>query len=187
MTFHSLMLPYHEVCAVTCAWVIMAYVQMPMGPTSGMTGRSPGQQKWGNRIFMNMQEQAPLFLASLWAFAIVLTPDRAAMLGWTYLGLRALYAPIWMILGGEGGAPFPQMFVSTFPQYAINFYMALNVILAFGQTEDMKDWFKHDLVGVLILTIVYMGYAVGITPLINKGVTGFFAAPAAGETPAGAV
>ena len=44
-----------------------------------------------------MLEQAPMFFISLWGFAFMLGADRAATLGWVYLGLRALYAPIWMI------------------------------------------------------------------------------------------
>ena len=44
--------PYSEVWAVSATWVLFAYAQMPMGPTSGFTNRSPGHQKWGNRIFM---------------------------------------------------------------------------------------------------------------------------------------
>ena len=80
-----------------------------------------------------MLEQAPMFFISLWGFAFMLGADRAATLGWVYLGLRALYAPIWMILGGEGGAPFPVMFISTFPQYGINAYMAFAIVFKYGE------------------------------------------------------
>ena len=66
-----------------------------------------------------MNEQAPLFFSTLFSFAFVISPSRAAMLGWVYLGLRALYAPIWLIVGGEGGAPFPHLFISTFPQVSV--------------------------------------------------------------------
>ena len=40
---------------VSVAWVLMAMVIMPAGPTAGLSGMSEGQQKWGNRIFGNMQ------------------------------------------------------------------------------------------------------------------------------------
>ena len=49
--------------------------------------------------------------------------------------------------------------------------------MKYGQSEDPKEWFEHDLVGVLIITFLYMAYAVGVTPKINIALTGFFAAP----------
>ena len=134
-----------------------------------------------------MQEQAPLFLLSLWMFALVLPDgaDRAATLGWTYLAFRALYPAIWLFIGGEDGAPFPQMFISTFPQYAINFYMAFSVLMAYGQSEDTEDWFKHDLVGVLVFTIIYLMYP-PVLMKVNGALSGFFAPPSeSAKTPAG--
>ena len=131
-------------------------------------------------MLSHMQEQASLFLVSLWSFAFVASTDRAAEIGWLYIGLRALYAPIWMIVGGEKGAPFPHLFISTFPQYAINFYMALTVVIGVatdGDTDLGDDIFQHDFVGVLVFTFVYMAYAVGLTPKLNMAFTGFFAAP----------
>ena len=36
---------YSNVALVSSSWVLLAYAQMPFGPTAAMTGRSPGQQK----------------------------------------------------------------------------------------------------------------------------------------------
>ena len=127
-----------------------------------------------------------MFFISLWGFAFMLGADRAATLGWVYLGLRALYAPIWMILGGEGGPPVPALFISTFPQYGINAYMAFAIVFKYGQSEDLKDSFEHDLVGALVITILFLMYAAGFTPVLNKALTGFFAPPSEPEkTPEG--
>ena len=44
---------YGGVGMVSAGWVLMAYAQMPFGPTAGMVApASPGQKNWGNRIFM---------------------------------------------------------------------------------------------------------------------------------------
>ena len=49
---------------------------------------SPGQQKWGDRTFMNMMEQAPIFFAALWSHAFFCSAKVATGLGMIYLGLR---------------------------------------------------------------------------------------------------
>lgn len=83
---------------------------MPLGPTATFNGMSPGQCRWGDRSFMNMIEQAPLFLTSLWCHALVVSPLTATQLGGVYLALRSLYPGIWLTKGGEAGPPFPFMF-----------------------------------------------------------------------------
>ena len=39
---------------VSAAWVLMSYVFMPLGPTATFAGMTPGQIRWGERAFMNM-------------------------------------------------------------------------------------------------------------------------------------
>lgn len=131
--------------------------------------------KWGDRIFMNMMEQSPLFLTSLWTMATMVSPERATTLGWTYLGLRCCYAPLWLVLGGESGAPFPQIFVSTFTQYGINVYQALAVIMKVKYGKDIASYFMgNDLIGAGAVSIGFLMYAVGLTPQINMALSGFF-------------
>ena len=65
-----------------------------------MTGRSKGQCKWGDRCFMNLQEQAVLFFTSLWMHAVFVSAEvtRASMRALTLQGTcsirrRTLSAP----------------------------------------------------------------------------------------------
>ena len=37
---------YGGVAMVSCAWVIMAYVLMPLGPIAGLKKGTEGHQKW---------------------------------------------------------------------------------------------------------------------------------------------
>ena len=37
---------YGGVATVSCVWVIMAYLFMPLGPLASAKKCSPGQQKW---------------------------------------------------------------------------------------------------------------------------------------------
>ena len=70
-----------------------------------MTQMSAGQAKWGERTFMNMIEQAPLFHSSLWIFSAFVDASIGTGLGALYLGFRLLYPLIWAIFGGEDGVP----------------------------------------------------------------------------------
>ena len=68
-----------------------------------------------------MQEQAVLFMSSLWLYAVFVSAADATDLGYAYLIMRSMYPVIWAVLGGEKGQPEAgSMF--TFPQYAINLY-----------------------------------------------------------------
>ena len=75
-----------------------------------------------------MQEQNVLFMASLWLYAVFVSPSDATDLGYAYLILRSMYPVVWAVLGGEKGMPEAgSMF--TFPQYAINVFEVLSVVL----------------------------------------------------------
>merc|ERR1711939_787332 len=120
---------YAGVSLVTCAWGCMAYVFMPWGPTANMTGQNEAQKKFGDRSFMNLLEQAPMFLTSLWLFAINCSATEATALGTAYLVLRALYPVMWLIKGGKNvGYPMPVGFFVTFPAYAVILTMYISVI-----------------------------------------------------------
>ena len=44
-----------------------------------------------DRIQLNMLEHMPPFLVLLWLQAFVVSAESATLMGWIYLGLRALY------------------------------------------------------------------------------------------------
>jgi hypothetical protein len=114
---------------ITALWILLAYKFMPLGPTAMFQGLSSGQQRWGDRSFLNMIEQAPLFLGALWVHAFHVSFLTATQLGFVYLGLRSLYPWIWLLRGSEAGPPYPFMFNFTFKQYGIAFYLALTAVL----------------------------------------------------------
>lgn len=169
---------YGDVAVVSCVWVIFAYFLMPMGPTAAMSGCSAGQIKWGQRVFMNLQEQAVLFFVPLWMYAVFISADEAAWLGWLYLGFRSLYPSLWMVIGGEGGPPFPQLFLSTFPAYGINLYEAVVIFAKLGCGFDIKTFFGSTFRGLAATTFLYLLFCIGITPVLHKKVySHFFVAP----------
>ena len=146
----------------------MALAMMPAGPTAGMSGMSEGHQKWGNRIFGNMTEHGIMFFPALWCYAIFVDADEATLLGAAYLIFRGLYPVIWATVGGESGAPFPVIFISTFPQYGIIVYECLGVLLKLSGGVDVDDYFfNSDIVGVLICTAGFLAYALGLWPKLH--------------------
>lgn len=154
---------YGSVAMVQAAWTLMAYTIMPLGAAASLGGHSKGQANWGSRAFLNMMEQAPVFLSSLWMCAVFVSADVAATLGWAYLALRALYPLIWLFIGGEAGCPIPIIFVSTFPQYGIVTYMALATLLKCDSGDDLSEYFNGSpLLGslacgaVIYLAVMYM-------------------------------
>ena len=45
---------YGSVAMISCIWIIMSYLFMPLGPLASVKNRTPGQQKWcvpGTKIF----------------------------------------------------------------------------------------------------------------------------------------
>ena len=80
-----------------------------------------------------MQEQNVLFMASLWLYAVFVSPADATDLGYAYLILRSMYPVVWAVLGGEKGMPEAGSML-TFPQYAINVFEVLSVVLKLQYT-----------------------------------------------------
>lgn len=155
------------VAVVTAAWSLLGYVVMVLGPTAALTGGSKAQCKWGDRTFMNMQEQAALFLSSLWTCAFFVSAEKAASLGTAYVLLRALYPIIWLAVGVE--TPYPHIFLSTFPQYGINLYMLTMVLLkSAGDRVDLTAFFGgFDALGVFVFTAAYYTYALKLLPVLQ--------------------
>jgi hypothetical protein len=64
----------------------------------------------GDRAIGNMVEQALPFLLALWMHGALVNVNTAAMFGWIWLWLRALYPVVFFI-----GPPF--LYMSTMPGY----------------------------------------------------------------------
>jgi len=150
---------------------------MPLGPLASVKKCSEGQQKWGNRSFLNMQEQAVLFMSSLWLYAVFVSATGAAELGWAYLALRSTYPVVWMVFGGESGMPANASML-TFPQYSINVYEVISVILKVGYDMDLTEmFFGYKTLGVFVFNIAYMMYAMAVIGTLSTTVfAGFFKA-----------
>ena len=158
------------------------------GPTAyglGMGGKqmSPGQKKWGERTFLNMIEQAPLFYTALWLHAVFVSPAVATNLGCAYLLLRLAYPVIWALFGGEDGVPhteysvvplfgqLKQIYYSTFPQYGIVFYLAFSTVLKIAFAISLNAIVKMP---VLAATVGFgwflYHYAYVLYPLLHEHV-----------------
>ena len=75
-----------------------------------------------DRIQLNMLEHMPPFLAILWMQALVVSAESAALMGWIYVGLRALYP---FFLGTEIRTSFPlRLLFNTFSAYGVMAVMA---------------------------------------------------------------
>ena len=82
------------------------------------------------------------------------------------------YPIIWALVGGGGvGAPFPQIFFSTFPQYGIAFYMALAVVLELGAGLDLNAMVGNPLLVAPIGfgAFLYV-FAIYLVPVLQKNV-----------------
>jgi len=149
---------------------------------------SPGQKNWGNRTFLNMMEHAPLFLSSLWIHAVFVSADVAAALGAIYVCLRLCYPIVWMVFGGEAGAPMApytwflfgkkiNLFYFTFPQYGIVFYLSFATVLKIGFGIALNE-----LVGAPIYVapigcgLFLYHFALGGFPFIQAAAAPFFKA-----------
>merc|ERR1711939_661250 len=102
----------------------MTYVFMQMKPSAAMSGKSVGQQNWGERAFGNLNEQSPMFLVAIWLHALFVSPDNAATLGWVYLALRILYVMIWMF----SGRFTMKVLAATMPMYGIIWFLTASTV-----------------------------------------------------------
>ncbi len=86
-----------------------------------------------DRAVVNTHEQMVPFLAALWLHAVFVSPERAAVLGVVYVGLRALYPAL---LGRSLSRTQPKrVFAVTGPCYAIVAYLGGHVVwVALGAT-----------------------------------------------------
>ena len=147
--------------ACACAMVAQA----------NMTGQNEAQKKFGDRCFMNLLEQAPMFLTSLWLFAINCSATEATALGTVYLVLRALYPVMWLIKGGKNvGYPMPVGFFVTFPAYAVIITMYISVIAMLGFDTEIPGGIGAKAGMVLGLTILYLVYAIKVCPFLQMNV-----------------
>jgi len=144
---------------------LLAYLKLPMGPTAAMSGCSDAQIKWADRTFMNMNEQAIFFFVSLWSFALFVDPAQAANLGTAYLVLRVFYPVVWAALcdPSKPGPPFPLLFLDTFPQYGINIYECISVVVKVNGGDMRSMLMGWDTIGCVLCTIAMLMWAVGIT------------------------
>lgn len=70
---------------------------------------------WADRSVGNLLEQLPPFFLSLISYALFVSANNAALLGWAWIGFRALYP----FLFGH----MPGLLLSTMPAYSIVWYM----------------------------------------------------------------
>jgi len=76
-----------------------------------------------DRTFLNLVEQAPACLASLWLYGLFVDVNGAATLMYWYVAARALYPFVY----AKGP---PLLLLSTFPNYAVIFYALTKATLA---------------------------------------------------------
>lgn len=165
---------------VTAVWVFFTLNIMPFGPTAAGFGNCNDAHKaWGNRIFQNTVEQAPIFLGSLWMHALFVDTSLATSFGWMYMAFRAIYPVIWALFSGKTTemfkklpltwAPFPWMFFSTFPQYSITMYMSIAVILKLGFDIDLAGIVVYPLVVIPIgLSVALYVYVIHMVPIVQE-------------------
>ena len=79
-------------------------------------------------------------MSSLWLYAVFVSATDAAELGWAYLALRSTYPVVWAVFGGESGMPANASMLTS-PQYAINVYEVISVILKVGYDMDLAEMF----------------------------------------------
>ena len=81
-----------------------------------------------DRIQLNMLEHMPPFLVLLWLQAFVVSAESATLMGWIYLGLRALYP---FFLGSEIRTGFPlRLLFNTFSAYGVMAVMAFWILFS---------------------------------------------------------
>lgn len=135
-----LLLPeeYDSCVVVMGGWIAIYYVYMWLCASVNMSEDfSENHKLWGNRIFLNMGEQAPAFLVSFWLHALTVSPDSAATIGTYYLLFTVSYAVVRLMLQGKAEIP---LVISTNPRYAM--------VMFYTTTAVLKRGFDVDYVGL---------------------------------------
>ena len=89
-------------------------------------GSTDPKLRAADRVQLNTLEHMPTFLSLLWLHATVVDPAQAAIFGWLYVGLRALYP---FFLGAELGENIqPRVLINTFSGYLLLGIMAESVM-----------------------------------------------------------
>ena len=86
---------YSNVALVSSSWILLAYAQMPMGPTATMTERSAGQRKvssnlsftlhdsTANESYLNIIVTSFLSLYHSWCYNCVSSGEIASLWTWS--------------------------------------------------------------------------------------------------------
>lgn len=79
-----------------------------------------------DRTQLNMLEQMPPFVVTLWLYAVFVDAGTAGFLGWVYVASRALY-PIVTATIASSGRLSALVLVSTIPNYLVIVYFAVGL------------------------------------------------------------
>jgi len=162
-------MPLESIAVITTAWGCLAYFMMPWGPTAGATKQNEAQIKFGDRCFMNLIEQAPLFLSSLWTCAVYASEETATNVGTGYLVLRALYPVVWLFKGGSTpGFPMPAGMLVAVPACACNMYMSACVIAKCAFEFDLAFGGWMDAAAVFGFCVVFLFHAMKVCPCLHS-------------------
>jgi hypothetical protein len=146
---------FKGVIVVSSVFTWMYYTMMMLGPSSKECNANDKHVHWAVRAFGNLHEQAPVYLLSLWSYAIFVSPEDGAVFGAAYLVMRFFYPMYGRPPSGCCTAPespcvslrppprarlalrsiwlfrgrFDEViFLCTFPQYGIIIYMMLSTV-----------------------------------------------------------
>merc|ERR1712159_411669 len=120
--------PYQGVILCTGCVIYQKYMYMLLGANKEAI---PGKaySKWADRAFGNYNEQFALFTISLWAHALFVNPDHAAIFGFVYVFLRFAYIIIWLF-DSDASKPKPDALpLATVPMYGVITWLMLTTVL----------------------------------------------------------
>ena len=114
---------YNGPMFVSLGWLIIYYTYMQCTAVLGVTVKDypEAQKTWADRSFMNMGEQAPAFLLSLWVHTFYVSPESATTVGTVYLLTRILYGIL--RFKAKGAMGMDVVMACTVPGYSMNFYL----------------------------------------------------------------
>lgn len=165
----SLPVEYNGCAAVMGGYVMIYYVNMWLSAGTP-TDACPAQTTWGNRIFLNMGEQAPAFLTSFWTHAAFASPLVASQVGTAYLGFTVLYTLL--RLKNKGGMDVQTGFLTTVPRYAINVFLVSTAVAqrCFGLLKGARAFHAVAFVPVCVLFfILFSKVGESLVPWFKSG------------------